>query len=162
MRVRRGQLLHAYRGAAVCPVVDLAINGIDEAPLRCLIDTGAPGVRLPGSVAAALGVDLADVDPGPPHVIGGTETLLYDADVSLACAGVEWQATVSFCTPDFAGFGLAGLRGFFDKIHVSVDGYLQLVELEPHEDRLTRLGLDSTGHPQAELDRLADRVTAES
>jgi hypothetical protein len=32
---------------------------------------------------------------------------------------------------DFAGFGLAGLRGFFDKIYVGLDGYLQVVELEP-------------------------------
>ena len=67
--------------------------------------------------------------------------------VSLACAGFEWQATVSFCTPDFAGFGLAGLRGFFDKIYVGIDGYVQLVELEPHDDRLGRLNLDSTGRP---------------
>ena len=79
------------------------------------VDTGAGGVRLPGSSAEALGVDLSDVEPGPPHIIGGTETYLYDADVSLACAGFEWQATVSFCTPDFAGFGLAGLRGFLTR-----------------------------------------------
>ena len=134
------------RGRTVaCPVVDLTVNGVDEAPLRCMIDTGAGGVRLPGSAADALGVDLSDVEPGPPHIIGGTETHLYDADVSLACAGFEWQATVSFCMPDFAGFGLAGLRGFFDKIYVGLDGYLQVVELEPHDDRLRRLGLDSTG-----------------
>ena len=134
------------RGGTVArPVVDLTVNGVDEAPLRCMIDTGAGGVRLPGSAADALGVDLSDVEPGPPHIIGGTETHLYDADVSLACAGFEWQATVSFCMPDFAGFGLAGLRGFFDKIYVGLDGYLQVVELEPHDDRLRRLGLDSTG-----------------
>lgn len=134
-------------GVVICPVVDLTINGIDEAPLRCLIDTGAGQVRLPGSTAEALGVDLTDVRPGPAHIIGGTETRLYDAEVQLACAGLDWQATVSFCRPDFAGFGLAGLRGFFDKIYVGVDGYLQLVELEPHDDRFTRLGLDSTGRP---------------
>jgi hypothetical protein len=84
------------------------------------VDTGAGGVRLPGSSAEALGVDLNDVEPGRPHIIGGTETYLYDAGMSLACAGFEWQATVSFCTPDFAGFGLAGLRGFFDKIYVGL------------------------------------------
>jgi len=85
--------------------------------------------------------------PGRPHLIGGTETLLHEAGVDLACAGYEWQATVSFCIPGFAGFGLAGLRGFFDKIHVGVDGYLQVVHLEPHDDRLERLGLDSPGRP---------------
>ena len=128
-------------GALACPVVDLTINGIEEAPLRCLIDSGAAGVRLPGSIAAALGVDLADLVPRPPHVIGGTETRLYDADVHIACAGYEWQTTVSFCTPDFAGFGLAGIRGFFDKIYVGIDGYPQMVDLEPHDDRIERLGL---------------------
>ncbi len=92
-------------------------------------------------------MDLSDLEAGPPHIIGGTETRLYEADVSLACAGYEWQAMVSFCVPDFAGFGLAGLQGFFDKIYVGLDGYLQLVELEPHDDRLRRLGLDSAGRP---------------
>jgi hypothetical protein len=145
LTVEFAQLPMLRGGTVACPVVDLTVNGVDEAPLRCMIDTGAGGVRLPGSTAEALGVDLSDVDPGPPHIIGGTETHLYDAEVSLACAGFEWQATVSFCTPDFAGFGLAGLRGFFDKIYVGLDGDLQVVELEPHDDRLRRLGLDSTG-----------------
>ena len=132
-------------GAVACPVIDLTINGVDEAPIRCLLDTGAGGVRLPGSTAEAFGVDLADVEPGPPHIIGGTETRLYLAEVNLACAGYEWDATVSFCTPDFAGFGLAGLRGFFDKIYVGVDGYREVIELEPHEDRIDRLGLGAYG-----------------
>ncbi len=147
LTVEFAQLPMPRGGAVACPVVDLTVNGVDEAPLRCMIDTGAGGIRLPGSSAEALGVDLSDVKPGPPHIIGGTETHLYDADVSLACAGFEWQATVSFCAPDFAGFGLAGLRGFFDKIYVGLDGYLQVVELEPHDDRLRRLGLDSAGRP---------------
>ncbi len=123
------------------------VVGEDAGDVAAGRNTGAARVRLPGSSAEALGVDLSDVEPGPPHVIGGTETHLYEADVSLACAGVEWQATVSFCTPDFAGFGLAGLRGFFDTIYVGIDGYVQLVELEPHDDRLRRLNLDSTGRP---------------
>ena len=134
-------------GAVACPVVDLTINGVDEAPLRCLLDTGASGVRLPGSTAEAFGVDLTSAEPGPLHVIGGAETRLYETEVELACAGYEWHAQVSFCRPDVAGFGLAGLRGFFDKIYVGVNGYLEVVELEPHEDRLGRLGLDAYGRP---------------
>jgi hypothetical protein len=137
------------RGDAIArPVADVTINGVDEAPLRCLIDSGALGVRLPASIAAPLGVDLASVEPGAPHVIGGIRVLPYDVDVSLSCAGYEWQETVSFCSPDFAGFGIAGLRGFFDRIHVSIDGYLEMVDLEPHDDRLQRLGLGSDGNPQ--------------
>jgi hypothetical protein len=136
------------RGGAIArPVADVTINGVDEAPLRCLIDSGALGVRLPASIAAPLGVDLTGVEPGPPHVIGGNRVLPYDVDVSLACAGYQWQTTVSFCSPDFAGFGVAGLRGFFDKIHVSIDGHLEVVDLEPHDDRLERLGLGSDGNP---------------
>jgi len=130
------------------PAADITINGVDEAPLRCLIDTGALRVRLPGSMAPDVGVDLTDVEPGEPLVIGGIRTVPYDVDVLLACAGYEWQTTVSFCSPDFAGFGLAGLTGFFDKIHVCIDGYLELVDLEPHDDRLERLGLGSDGQPQ--------------
>jgi len=136
------------RGDAIArPVVDLTINNVDEAPLRCLIDTRAAGIRLPASTAAALGVDLAHVQPGPPHVIGGTRIRPYDVVASVACAGYEWRATVSFCEPDFAGFGVAGLGVFFDKIHVGIDGYLEVVDLEPHDDRLERLGLGSEGNP---------------
>jgi hypothetical protein len=136
------------RGDAIArPVADITVNGVDEAPLRCLIDSGALSVRLPASIATPLGVDLTGVEPGPLFVIGGTRVLPYDVDVSLACAGYEWQTTVSFCSPDFAGFGIAGLRGFFDRIHVSIDGYLEVVDLEPHEDRLQRLALGSDGTP---------------
>jgi hypothetical protein len=35
----------------------------------------------------------------------------------------------------------------FDRIHVSIDGYLEVVDLEPHDDRLQRLGLGSDGNP---------------
>jgi hypothetical protein len=140
------------RGDAIArPVADITINRIDEAPLRCLIDSGALGVRLPASIAKALGVDLTGVEPGPSYIIGGTQVLPYDVDVSLACAGYEWQTTVSFCSPDFAGFGIAGLRGFFDRIHVGIDGYLEVVDLEPHDDRLQRLDLSSDGSPSTPL-----------
>jgi hypothetical protein len=44
-------------------------------------------------------------------------------------------------------FGVAGLKGFFDRIHVSIDGYFEVVDLEPHDDRLQRLGLNSDGTP---------------
>jgi hypothetical protein len=147
LTVEFAQLQMPRGGTVAFPVVDLTVNGVDVAPIRCLIDTGASGVRLPGSTAEAFGVDLNQRDPGPPHIIGGTQTRLYETGVSLACAGFEWQAPVSFCVPDFAGFGLAGLRGFFDKIHVGIDGYLEVVELEPRDDRLGRLGLDATGRP---------------
>ena len=53
-------------GAVACPVVDLTINGVDEAPIRCLLDTGAGGIRLPGSTAEAFGVGLAEI--GRAHV----------------------------------------------------------------------------------------------
>jgi hypothetical protein len=129
------------------PVADIAINGVNEAPLRCLIDSGALRVRLPGSIASALGVDLSDAEPGPPLVIGGTRVIPYDVEVSLACAGYEWRTIVSFCSPDFAGFGVAGLSGFFDKIHVCIDGYLNVVGLESHDDRLQRLELGGDGTP---------------
>ena len=147
LRVQWAELPVPRGDALARPVADITINGVDEAPLRCLIDSGALTVRLPGSIATPLGVDLTGVEPGPPAVIGGTRVLPYDVDVSLACAGYEWQTTVSFCSPDFAGFGIAGLRGFFDRIHVSIDGYLQVVDLAPHEDRLERLGLGSDGTP---------------
>lgn len=133
-------------GAALArPVVDLVINGVEAAPVRCLLDTGAANSRLPASIAPQVGVELAAVEASPPIVVGGVRTVPHEVQVSLSCAGHAWTATVSFCDPDFAGFGLAGLRGFFDHIHCCVDGYLGSVELEPHEDRLHRMRLSSGG-----------------
>jgi hypothetical protein len=86
-------------------------------------------------------------------VVISKETPLHDpaktfrAAIDGAMVASGRTALVSFCMPDFAGLGLAGLQGFFDKIYVGVDGYLQLVELEPHDHRLRRLGLDSAGRP---------------
>ena len=79
--------------------------------------------------------------------LGGVRTHAYDVEVQLACAGYSWSETVSFCDPHYAGFGLAGLQGFLDRIHVCVDGYLGEVELEPHEDRVHRLGENGGGGP---------------
>lgn len=129
-------------GSTARPAVDLVVNGVEEAPVRCLLDTGAAHVRLPASIAADLGVDLSRAEPGAMLLLGGVRTRAYDVEVALACAGYSWSTTVSFCDPDYAGFGLAGLVGFFDRIHVCVDGYLGEVQLEPHEDRLHRLRLN--------------------
>ena len=41
LTVEFAQLPMPRGGAVACPVVDLIVNSIDEAPLRCLIDTGA-------------------------------------------------------------------------------------------------------------------------
>jgi hypothetical protein len=148
LTVEFAKLPMSRSGVVACPVVDLTVNGDDEAPLRCMIDTRAGGVRLPGSSAEALGVDLSDVEPGPRHIIGGTETFLYNADVTLACADFEWQAIVSFCTPDLAGFGLAGLRGFFDKIYVALTATCRWLSL----NRTT------TGSRDSDWTALADRT----
>lgn len=127
------------------PAVDLVVNEVEEAPVRCLLDTGAGQVRLPASIAADLGVDLSGAEPGAMLLLGGVRTRAYDVEVALACAGYSWLATVSFCDPDYAGFGLAGLVGFFDRLHVCVDGYLGEIQLEPHEDRLHRHLLNGGG-----------------
>ena len=61
--VEFAQLPMPRGGVVASPVVDLTVNGVDEAPLRWMIDTGAGGVRLPASSAEALGVDLSDMGP---------------------------------------------------------------------------------------------------
>lgn len=109
-------------GSASRPVVDPVIEGLEEAPQRCLVDTGAQGIRLSAELAEALGIELE----GEPNriALGGALIDGWEVAVRLALTvngeRVEWEAPVSFCAPWNRAFGLAGLRGFLDCFDVTV------------------------------------------
>lgn len=116
------------------PVVDVVVNGLDYAPVTCLVDSGAQAVRLGLELATSLGVEVT----GPPAgrlAVAGILAESWRAEVSLSVGrGVEshrWDATIHVCDPFPPGFGLLGLTGFFDQFLVTINAYEEWLELAP-------------------------------
>jgi hypothetical protein len=116
------------------PIVDIALEGLEAAPLACLLDTGALRTRIDREFAELAGIDLADTVT-ERLVLGGIPTVGAFAHVTLTLAdGQEehsWDAPVWFCEPWPFAFGLAGLEGFLQHFRVTVSGYHEYLEVEP-------------------------------
>jgi hypothetical protein len=117
------------------PVVDIALEGLDAAPVGCLLDTGALRTRMSAELAPLAGIELSGALT-EDFFIGGLKTAGALARVSLTVNdGAEdfsWDAPVWFCDPWPYPFGLAGLEGFLHHFLVTIrahDGYL---DIEPH------------------------------
>lgn len=129
--------LPAARGGALTPrpVVDIALEGLPDAPIACLLDTGALRTRMAAELAPLAGIDLAD-RPTEPVYVGGSRTVGSSARVSLAVAdgtdAFSWEAPVWFCDPWPHPFGLAGLEGFLHYFLVTVNAYDGYLDVEPH------------------------------
>ena len=118
------------------PIVDIALEGLEAAPVACLLDTGALRTRMSREFAELAGVDLADTVT-ESLVVGGTSTVGAYALVALAVTdGTDehrWDAAVWFCEPWPFAFGLAGLEGFLQHFRVMLSGYREYLEIEPEE-----------------------------
>jgi hypothetical protein len=118
------------------PIVDIALEGLEAAPVACLLDTGALRTRMSREFAELAGVDLADTVT-ESLVVGGTSTVGAYAPVALAVTdGTDehrWDAAVWFCEPWPFAFGLAGLEGFLQHFRVMLSGYREYLEIEPEE-----------------------------
>ncbi len=115
------------------PIVDLWVEGIDVAPLGCLIDTGALRTRFTRELA-----DLAGIEPDESQTeefaLGGNVTRGAPARVSLRMeSGAEehwWDAPVWFCEPWPFGFQLLGLDGFLRHFRVTISAYHEWLDCE--------------------------------
>ena len=47
-----------WRRLTPCPVVDIALEGLEAAPMTCLLDTGALRTRMSSEIASIAGVEL--------------------------------------------------------------------------------------------------------
>jgi hypothetical protein len=117
------------------PVVDIALEGLDAAPVGCLLDTGALRTRMSAELAPLAGIELSGALT-EDFFIGGLKTAGALARVSLTvndgADDFSWDAPVWFCDPWPYPFGLAGLEGFLHHFLVTIrahDGYL---DIEPH------------------------------
>jgi hypothetical protein len=122
------------------PVVDIALEGLEVAPLECLLDSGALRTRMSAELAALAGVELSD-DLTEEFYIGGIRTEGILARVTLTVTDGDdefsWDAPVWFCDPWPHPFGLAGLEGFLHHFLVTINAYEGFLEIKP-EERLQR------------------------
>jgi hypothetical protein len=132
--------LPAASGGALTPrpVVDIALEGLEAAPIGCLLDTGALRTRMSAEIASLAGIELPS-DLTEEFYITGVKTVGAMARVNLTVTdGTEefsWDAPVWFCDPWPHPFGLAGLEGFLHHFLVTIRAYEGYLEIEP-EPRL--------------------------
>jgi hypothetical protein len=105
------------------PVIDLGVDGHDNAPQAFLIDTGAGAVRMSAEIAEVLGIELSDAPPsrigiGAATVDARAARVTLTADIGGQI--VDWDTEVWFCEPWPHAFGVAGLTGFLDRFDVTL------------------------------------------
>ena len=96
------------------------------------MDTGADDTVFPDSVAATLGVDLANAPQASCFGVGGTVSVVRLAEVSLWIADRqerrEWKAWVGF-SPVPLRIALQGFAGFLEFFTATFLGDQDAVEL---------------------------------
>jgi len=116
------------------PVVDIALEGLEEAPIACLLDTGALRTRMSAELAPLAGIELSGV-LAEEFYIGGLKTVGSLARVGLTVTDgtdeFSWDAPVWFCDPWPHPFGLAGLEGFLHYFLVTIRAYDGYLDIEP-------------------------------
>ncbi len=128
--------LPAAGGGALTPrpVVDIALEGLPDAPMECLLDTCAPRTRMSAELAPLAGIELSGV-LAEEFYIGGLKTVGSLARVGLTVTDgtdeFSWDAPVWFCDPWPHPFGLAGLEGFLHYFLVTIRAYDGYLDIEP-------------------------------
>jgi hypothetical protein len=116
------------------PVVAIALDGLAEAPIECLLDTGALRTRVSAELAPLIGIDLEGALTEEFYV-GGVKTVGALARIDLTVTDgtdkFSWDAPVWFCDPWPHPFGLAGLEGFLQHFLVTVSAYDGYLDIEP-------------------------------
>ena len=131
--------LPAAGGGALTPlpIVDIALDGLEAAPIECLLDTGALRTRISAEFAALAGIELAG-DLTEEFSIAGVKTVGTMARVNLIVTDgtdeFSWDAPVWFCDPWPLPFGLAGLEGFLHHFLVTIHAYHGYLEIEPEPE----------------------------
>jgi hypothetical protein len=116
------------------PVVDIALEGLLDAPMECLLDTGALRTRMSAELAPLAGVEL-DNALTEEFYVAGLKTVGAMARVDLTVTDgtddFSWDAPVWFCDPWPHPFGLAGLEGFLHHFLVTIRAYDGYLDIDP-------------------------------
>lgn len=114
------------------PVVPIQLEDLEEAPIFCLLDTGAVHNRFGAELAHVAGVSLDEALDEEEIMVGGIRTTGRCVRLDLTIGSHRFDAPAWFCEPWPFGFGLLGQEGFFRFFRVTIcaaQGWLDL-ELE--------------------------------
>lgn len=95
------------------PIVNVQLEDMEEAPLACLIDSGAVQNRFNEEWAEAAGISLDEPDSTDVFIAGGREYHGRIVRVRLKLVEFEWEAPVCFVENWEQDFQLLGQEGFF-------------------------------------------------
>ena len=112
------------------PLLDVAIADVSRVLVPCLVDSGALNTLLPRWVADVTGVDVSGADQRTVGV-GGSDTRVRFAVVTLEAAELAWEAEVGFCDPWPYAWGLLGHDSFFRWFTVTLRAASLEFEIEP-------------------------------
>jgi len=113
------------------PVVPVQIEGLEEAPHLCLLDSGATANRMGAELAELAGVPLEAPLAVDEIAVAGLRTTGRCVRVDLTVAAHRFDAPVWFCDPWPFGFGLLGQEGFFRFFRVTFRAARNWVDCVP-------------------------------
>lgn len=113
------------------PAVPAQIEDLEEAPLLCLLDSGATANRMSAELAELAGVSLGSPLATDEIAVAGLSTTGRCVRVMLTIASHRFEAPVWFCDPWPFGFGLLGQEGFFRLFRVTFRAAHDWVECVP-------------------------------
>lgn len=113
------------------PVVPAQIEDLEEAPLLCLLDSGATANRMGAELAELAGVSLDSPLAIDEIAIAGLSTTGRCVRVELTVAAHRFETPVWFCDPWPFAFGLLGQEGFFRSFRVTFSAAQDWVECVP-------------------------------
>lgn len=111
------------------PMVDVSIEGLEEASLACLVDAGTLGNRFASWIAREAGIELTS--PPESIALGGRWVLARPATVELTLGAYRWEAPVWFCEPWPWDFQLLGQEGFLRYFRVTIEAANHRLEIIP-------------------------------
>jgi hypothetical protein len=111
-------------------VVPVRVEGLEDSPQLCLIDTGATTNRFGSWLADATGIDLTHA-PTSTVVVSGLTATARHTRVTLTVADVRYDAPVTFCDPWPFAFNLLGQEGFLRFFRLTLCAAEGWLELEP-------------------------------
>lgn len=118
------------------PVVDVWLEGIEVAPLGCLVDSGALRTRFSRDLAVAAGIQ-PEASQTERLAVGGQVVEAAPARVTLQIGAGDdrhaWDAQVWFCDPWPFAFQLLGLDGFLRHFRTTLSAYHEWIDCEPGE-----------------------------
>lgn len=117
-------------GTPARPLLDVAVEDVDDVVVPCLVDSGAANTLLPRWLAEMAGLSLEGGEIRRLGVAGG-ETRATIIACRLTAAGHTWEAPVGFAHPWPYGWGLLGHEGFFRFFTVTLRAVDLEFEVEP-------------------------------